>query len=290
MQRTLWFQPVKTAVIVLTYNRPAALLAVLRALAPQCRASDEVWIADDGTTAGNVQSVRDGLPSFPCKLRHVWHPDLGFSAARARNMAALRTQADYLVFLDGDCVPHPNWLQQHRVLAQPAHFVNGSRVLLSPALTEQVEQGRIELAHMTSGDWIRARLRGDCNKLSHLVTWPASFARYQADFKWRGIRSCNFGVWREDYFAVNGFDENFSGWGHEDADLVLRLHNLRIRRKNGFCATEVFHLWHRENDRGKEQANRLLVLARLQDRLVRASQGLDATPESTRVMVTVWNG
>lgn len=290
MQRTLWFQPVKTAVIVLTYNRPAALLAVLRALAPQCRASDEVWIADDGTTAGNVQSVRDGLPSFPCKLRHAWHPDLGFSAARARNMAALRTQADYLVFLDGDCVPHPNWLQQHRVLAQPVHFVNGSRVLLSPALTEQVEQGRIELAHMTSGDWIRARLRGDCNKLSHLVTWPVSFARVQADFKWRGIRSCNFGVWREDYFAVNGFDESFSGWGHEDADLVLRLHNLGIRRKNGFCATEVFHLWHRENDRGKEQANRLLVLARLQDRLVRASQGLDATPESTRVMVTVWNG
>lgn len=104
----------KSAIIVLTYNRPTALLAVLRALAPQYQAGDEVWIADDGSSAKNVQRVRDALPPFACWLWHVCHPDVGFSAARARNMAALRTQADYRVFLDGDCVPHPHWLQQHR--------------------------------------------------------------------------------------------------------------------------------------------------------------------------------
>ena len=280
----------KIAVIVLTYNRPAALLAVLRALAPQCQASDEVWIADDGSSAENVQRVRDGLPPFACGLSHVWHPDVGFSAARARNMAALRAQADYLVFLDGDCVPHPRWLQQHRTLAESRHFVNGSRVLLSATFTKQVEQGQVALASMTWRDWLRAWLRGDSNKLTHLVNWPGSVARYQAKFKWRGIRSCNFGVWRKDYFAVNGFDERFSGWGHEDADLVLRLHNLGLKRKNGFCATEVFHLWHREQDRGQEQTNRSLLLARLQDRLVRAKAGLDASPESTEVRVSQWNG
>lgn len=128
-------------------------------------------------------------------------------------MAALRTKADYLVFLDGDCVPHRNWLQQHRKLAQPSHFVNGSRVLLSPTLTQGVEQGQVELSSLTGLDWVRAWLRGDSNKLTHLVTWPGSFARYQADFQWKGIRSCNFGVWRSYFFAVNGFDESFRGWG-----------------------------------------------------------------------------
>ena len=104
----------KSAIIVLTYNRPAALLAVLWSRAPQCQAGDEVWIADDVSSAKNVQRVRDGLPPFACGLWHVWHPDVGFSAARARNMAALRTQVDYRVFLEGDCVAHPHWLQQHR--------------------------------------------------------------------------------------------------------------------------------------------------------------------------------
>lgn len=280
----------KTAVIVLTYNRPAALLAVLRALASQCAPTDEVWIADDGSTPENVQHLRDGLPHFACTLRHIWHPDIGFSAARARNMAALRTKADYLIFLDGDCVPHPDWLQRHRKLAEPGHFVNGSRVLLSPTLTERVERGQVELASMTRRDWVRAWLRGDSNKLTHLVAWPGSFARYQSDFKWRGIRSCNLGVWRKDHFSVNGFDESFSGWGHEDADLVLRLHNFGVVRKNGFCATEVFHLWHRENDRANEQSNRSVVLARVQDRLVRARAGLDTSPELTPVEVSAWNG
>jgi predicted glycosyltransferase involved in capsule biosynthesis len=63
------------------------------------------------------------------------------------------------------------------------------------------------------------------------------------------------GVWRADFEAVNGFDASFVGWGHEDADFVLRLHNHGVVRKNGFCATEVYHLWHPESSRAQEPAN-----------------------------------
>jgi glycosyltransferase involved in cell wall biosynthesis len=277
----------KTAVIVLTYNRPAALLAVLRALAPQCGAQDEVWIADDGSTPENVRQLKAGLPDFSCRVRHVWHPDTGFTAARSRNLAAVRSSAEYVVFLDGDCVPQPNWLRQHRALAEPGHFLNGSRVLLGPALTQRVERGEVKLSSLSALDWLRARMQGDCNKLTHLLPWPASLARHQAHFRWKGIRSCNFGLWRSDLVAVNGFDESFSGWGHEDADLVLRLHNLGLHRKNGFCATEVFHLWHQENARDQEQANRSRVLSRLQSGQVRAEAGLDAAIGQTDVLVSV---
>lgn len=283
-------EPMKTAVIVLTYNRPAALLAVLRSLASQCGPQDEIWIADDGSTPDNVRYLHDRLPPLGCRLRHVWHPDTGFTASRARNMAALRTDADYLIFLDGDCVPRADWLCQHRALAQRGYFVNGSRVLLSPGLTRQVEQGTVDLEHWRWMDWLRARWRGDCNRLTHLLPATGPWGRIQRAFKWKGIRSCNLAVWRGDFVAVNGFDESFSGWGHEDADLVLRLHNLGVARKNGFCATEVFHLWHRENDRGNEQVNRARVLDRLHRGQVRAQTGLDARPESTQVTVSAWNG
>lgn len=275
----------RRAFVVLTYNRSDALLAVLRALAPQCGRGDVVVIADDGSRAEHVEAVRQRLPPFACPVRHVWHPDVGFTAARARNLGAAHAGADYIVFMDGDCVPTPHFAVQHARLAQAGHFVNGSRVLLSEGLTADVIAGRTDLARLPPAQWLRLRWRGDVNKLTHLLCWTAAPGRVQTGFAWKGIRSCNFGVWYRDLEAVNGFDETFSGWGHEDADLVLRLHRHGLRRKNGYLATEVFHLWHRENSRAGEAGNRERVVQRLQQGLVRAAAGLaELAPGSARIM------
>jgi GT2 family glycosyltransferase len=279
----------KTAFVVLTYNRSDALLAVLRALAPQCEPGDVVLIADDGSRPEHVQALRAGLPEFPCPVWHVWHPDEGFTAARARNLAARAADADYLIFLDGDCVPGPHFAQHHRRLAQAGHFVNGSRVLLSETFSRRVARGDVRLAALRSPDWVRLRACGHVNKLTHLVYWPSAPGRVQDRFHWSGIRSCNFGVWYRDFEAVNGFDETFSGWGHEDADLVLRLHNRGCRRKNGFLATEVFHLWHQENSRDQESRNRNRVLQRMQDGQVRAEAGLAELTGDRSATVTELN-
>ncbi len=213
------------------------------------------------------------------------------SPPRARaTWAHCHAQADYLVFLDGDCVPNRGFAAHHRALAQPGHFVNGSRVLLSERLSGRVLQGEIELAQLTAAQWLRLRLAGDVNKLTHLLYWPQAPGRVQTGFRWKGIRSCNFGVWYRDFQAVNGFDESFSGWGHEDADLVLRLHHHGCRRKNGFLATEVFHLWHPENSRAGEAGNRERVTQRMQGNLVRAERGLAELSGETAAIVTLLNG
>jgi GT2 family glycosyltransferase len=265
----------RTGYVVVTYNRSDALLAVLRGLAPQCAPGDVVVIADDGSRPEHVAAVRDRLPAFACPVRHVWHPDVGFTAARARNLGAASAGADYIVFLDGDCVPTPHFAAQHRLLREAGCFVNGSRVLLSERFSRRVLAGEIDLAQVPAAAWLRLRASGDVNKLSHLLCWPGAPGRVQRAFDWRGIRSCNFGVWWRDLQAVNGFDETFSGWGHEDADLVLRLHHHGLRRKNGFLGTEVFHLWHREQSREGEARNRERVRERASDGgLVRASVGL----------------
>jgi GT2 family glycosyltransferase len=264
----------RTGYVVVTYNRSDALLAVLRALAPQCGPRDVVVIADDGSRPEHVQALREGAPPFACPVRHVWHPDVGFTAARARNLGAANAGADYVVFLDGDCVPTPHFAAQHRRLREPGCFVNGSRVLLSERLSTRVLAGRIDLARVSTLQWLRLRANGDVNKLSHLLCWPGAPGRVQRTFDWRGIRSCNFGVWWRDLEAVNGFDETFSGWGHEDADLVLRLHRHGLARRNGFLGTEVFHLWHREQSRAGEARNRERVEERMRGDVVRATAGL----------------
>ena len=264
----------KISFVVLTYNRADALLAVLRALAEQCGPEHEVLIADDGSRSDQVAMVLQGCPAFECPVQHIWHPDIGFTAAGARNLGAHFSSGDYLVFLDGDCIPNRSFVTRHTRLAEQGFFVNGSRVLLSEFLTLQVLTKQLNLPRSSLFFWLEARVKSDCNKLFHLLHWPFSLFRVQKQFSWRGIRSCNFGVWRRDFEAVNGFDETFMGWGHEDADLVLRLGHLGVRRKNGFMATEVFHLWHPENKRDHELINKRRVLDRLKTLVVRAEKGL----------------
>lgn len=276
----------KISFVVLTYNRTDALLAVLRSLSEQCDARHEVLIADDGSQPDQVKMLHERCPVFKCPVRHIWHPDVGFTAARARNLAASHATGDYLVFLDGDCIPNKAFVAQHTRLAEAGCFVNGSRVLLSKNLTTQVVNGKIDLLSRPVSFWWHARLRGDCNKLLHLLVWPWRLFRVKQGFRWRGIRSCNFGVWRRDFASVNGFDETFEGWGHEDADLVLRLTHLGIQRKNGFMATEVFHLWHRENERDQESANKKKVLQRMKTNLILAEKGLAEIDPQSPVKIT----
>lgn len=278
---------VTTSIIVLTYRRPSALSVVLQGLAKQCDPTCEVLIADDGSPLAERDALQRRLPAFACGVRHVWHPDVGFTAARARNNAARLARGRRLIFLDGDCVPNAQFLQRHAALARPGQFVNGSRVLLSERLTTQVEASAIDLASAGWKQWLSWRLAGDANKIAHLLAWPGAPGRVERSFRWTGIRSCNLAVWREDFEAVNGFDETFSGWGHEDADLVLRLHHLGLARCNGFLATEVFHLWHRENSRTDALRNHQTVQDRVVSRQVRAIMGLQEAHGLDEVVVTV---
>ena len=276
----------KISFIILTYNRSNALILVLKALAAQCMSDHEVIVADDGSTPGHVENVFRLCPEFACPVIHVWHPDIGFTAAKCRNLAAKQSNGDYLVFVDGDCIPNRNFVKQHERLAERGFFVNGSRVLISQRLTHEVIKKEIDLTNQTLIFWIVARFRGDCNKLFQLFTWPSRWFRVQQGFVWRGIRSCNFGVWTSDFLAVNGFDETFEGWGHEDADLVLRLDNFGVKRKNGFLATEVFHLWHKQSPRTNDSSNRNRVVARIKTKLIVADCGLNQIMPTDAVQTT----
>ena len=54
----------------------------------------------------------------------------------------------------------------------------------------------------------------------------------------------NIGVWRDDFERINGFDENYVGWGLEDRDLQLRLSQLGVRFRSILGRTAAYHLWH----------------------------------------------
>ena len=275
--------------IILTYNRTDTLLEVLKSLASQCGSDHEVIIADDGSSQAAVSELFAKCPKFACPVHHVWHPDTGFTAAKARNMAAKVSKGHYLVFVDGDCVPGPSFVKQHEILAESGCFVNGSRVLLSEEFTNMVLTHKIPVYQLSPWYWTTAWFKRHSNKLFHFVVWPWRLFRVKPGFGLRGIRSCNFGVFRSNFFSVNGFDETFNGWGHEDIDLALRLNHLGLKRKNGFLATEVFHLWHSEKSRDRALENWKKVESRIITRQILADQGLNCTEDSSVITKSIFN-
>jgi glycosyltransferase involved in cell wall biosynthesis len=262
------------SVVLTTYNRSDALAVVLAALGRQTETDFEVVIADDGSQPAHRARILEVAQGCSFALAHVWHPDVGFTVARARNLGVAQSRGSYLILLDGDCVPDVDFIAQHRRLMQIGFLVNGSRCLLSQRFTKHVLDGSEEVVGMTWLYWLQRWRKGCASKIAPLLRAPDWGIRIESDFRWHGIRSCNMGVWRADFERVNGFDSSFQGWGHEDADLVLRMFHAGIRRKNGFFATEVFHLWHDEASRNRASANEATVRQRMQSDIVRAPLGL----------------
>ena len=275
------------SVVVTTYNRPDALRAVLASLAAQTDKAFEVLVADDGSRQETAAAVAEMGVSFPVPLVHLWQSDDGFRAAAARNLAVAASRGEYLVFVDGDCVLRPDFVARHRALAEPAWFVAGNRVLLSENFTKKVLQSPMIVLHGDSRlSWLGRRFSGVINRWLPLCFVPGNGWRKRQPQRWQGARTCNLAMWRADFDAINGFDEAFQGWGHEDADLAIRLLHAGVQRKDGRFATAVLHLWHRENDRSNLAENERRLAEILADNRRRAAAGIDTyNPERVSAAV-----
>lgn len=265
----------RTAVVVTTYNRPDALAAVLEGYLQQTSRDFEIVVADDGSTGDTRVMVADYAARAPFPVRHVWHEDAGFRAGAIRNRALAATEAEYVIFTDGDCVPRARFVDRHRGLAERGFFLAGNRILLAAAFTQRVLNERLPIQNWPLSAWIAARLRGDINRLLPLVALPDGAARRRAPERWEGVKTCNLSAWRDDLLRVNGFDESYSGWGLEDSDLVIRLLHAGVKHKSARFATPLFHLWHAENDRSRLAGNRQRLDALLASREIRARLGVD---------------
>jgi glycosyltransferase involved in cell wall biosynthesis len=241
------------SLIVTTYQWPQALSRVLECLDRLDDHRFEIVVADDGSGPETAAVIAAQAKASRVPLRHSWQPNRGFRAAESRNKAVALSRGDYLVFLDGDCLARPDFLAAHRALAEPGWFVAGNRALLSPAFTAQLLDSPDAVADWSQrplGGWIGARLRGDLNRLAPMLHLPAGWQRKNKPREWRGAKTCNLAVWRRDFLAIDGFDESYVGWGHEDADLAVRLIRSGVLRKEGRFAASVLHLWHAPAPRG----------------------------------------
>jgi glycosyltransferase involved in cell wall biosynthesis len=234
--------PRKISVVITTYNWPQALAAVLTSLRVQTARDFDVIVADDGSGPATKEVIQSFQANFPVPLIHVWQPDDGPRVSAIRNRAIEASTADYIIFTDGDCLGLPDFVVRHRELAEEGWFVAGKRSWLRDRLTARVLAQPDRFVRDSRARWLLRSLGNQCTRPSQFLPLPCDRASRSLD--WRQVQTCNVGVWREDCYKVNGFDEQYLGAGLEDSDFAVRLIRKGIRRKRGDHASIVLHLNH----------------------------------------------
>lgn len=228
------------AVLVSSYQRPEHLRRALLSLALQRDVGEamEVVVTDDGSPETNLPVVEAFARRVDFPVRFTTHVHDGFQLARCRNEGVAVTEAPYLLFTDGDCVLPPEHVKWHLRCRRPGRVVVGDCYRLDRATSDRVTEEAI--CGGTYLAWIpwheRRRLAGKAFRgwwyhCLHCRTRPR-------------MTGNNIGIWRTDFERVNGFDENYVGWGLEDRDLQLRLSRLQLEFKSILSRTVSCHLWH----------------------------------------------
>ena len=148
--------------------------------------------------------------------------------------------------------------------------------MLSRDLTENALREKLTPEIWPFARWLAERRRGGINRLSALLRLPLGPLRRLRQGQWRGARSCDLAIWRANLDRVDGFDGDYSGWGKENSDIIVRLLHAGVRRKDGVFATGVLHLWHAEAERGRLAENERKLSDSLAGDRIRARRGLSA--------------
>jgi glycosyltransferase involved in cell wall biosynthesis len=275
-------EPDLISVIVTTYNHEDALDAVLRSLAGQTDRNFEIVVADDGSRPETAQRVASWASRLALTVKHVWHEHAGFRGAEIRNRAIRASAGNYCIFLDGDCVACAGFVATHRRLAEPGWFVAGNRILLSRELTAAVLNDGLAPEAWNSITLVRERFRGGVNRLLPALRLPLGPLRKLRRGSWMNVQTHNLAVARGDLDRIDGFDCNYTGWGLEDSDLVVRLLHAGVRRKDGRFATGVLHLWHPPVDRSRLPDNERRFDKVRNDKGFRAERGLSKLRDSAK--------
>jgi glycosyltransferase involved in cell wall biosynthesis len=229
------------SLIVPTFERPESLRLVLASIQRQRGVSSgdlEIVVADDGSRDSTPEVVDRFRNRSRLRVHFTTHPHDGFQLARTRNDGVRASSAPYLVFLDGDCVAPPDHIAQHLLRRRHRTAMAGFCYYLDAVTSARIDEAAVEAGTFeqlpTPAQKKQLRRMDRKARLYALLRHPRRPKLYGGAF----------GMWRRDYELVNGFNEEFVGWGCEDDEFRIRLARAGIRVRSILRWTRTYHLWH----------------------------------------------
>lgn len=237
------------SLILSTYNRARYLELSLLGYMRQTYKDFEIIIVDDGSTDDTDKVIERCKARAPFPIEHLWQENKGFRKARILNKGIQASQHDYVIFSDGDCIPKADFISAHVSNSSKNYFLGGGHIRLpkdySDALTPEAVSDGVFEEYLTPDVMAGLRWKQRKNIFYMLVG-------KKRRPKFLGL---NFSVPKKALYEVNGFDENYEGWGQEDSDLRERLKRLGLKPKSILTQAIVFHLYHKPHPTKAEKRN-----------------------------------
>jgi len=266
----------KLSVIITTYNSEDWLRKVLIGYSVQTETDFELVIADDGSTEKTEQLLEEFKFSFKYPIVHIWHEDVGFRKSEILNKAILKTNADYLIFTDGDCIPRNDFVQTHLNHQQKGYFLSGGYFKLPLQLSTLISENDIVNQNCFSIKWLVNNGLKANFKVSKLTKnrFFASFMNWITPTK-KTFNGHNSSVFKEDLLAINGFNQDIH-YGGLDREVGERLFNLGILSKQIRYDAICLHLHHERGyaDSQKIQANLEIRRYNIKHNIIRIKNGI----------------
>ena len=134
---------IQTSLIISVYKNTAFLKAVLDSITYQTVKPTEIIISEDGDDLQMKAFVEQYNSVTP--IRHLSQQDIGWRKNQALNKAIRSATYDYLIFIDGDCVLHPQFIEHHILLADKKNILAGKRVKLGDQFSDSLANTNVEI-------------------------------------------------------------------------------------------------------------------------------------------------
>ena len=241
------------SLIISIYKNLPALDLILKSLQRQTNSDFEVIIAEDANEQATRNFIDEQCGVYSFDIRHVSQDDHGFRNTKINNEAIKIASGEKLVFIDGDCVLHPRFIETyHRNITEGGYYY-GRRVMLGPELTRKLYSTR-NLKHVSLMNLIFS----DSTHIQEAFYIPFRRSKLNPS---REIWGCNWGVLKEYLIGINGFDEDYTKpcFG-EDLDVGWRLRKKYDLRLTSLKNRAIqYHLHHKMNWDGDIEAEGRVV-------------------------------
>jgi glycosyltransferase involved in cell wall biosynthesis len=233
----------EASVIISYYKNLQNLEIILLALNNQtAKGCFEVIISEDDNAKKTLDFIDQQKPILSFPLLHVSQTDEGFRKCKALNASVVAATTDFIIFLDGDCIPHEKLVEEYIKAKQIGTVLYGRRVMLSERISAQLLQNK----KLSSLNFFNLLLTG-CKRIEeglYLKIIPQRFKK--KDFG--RLLGCNMAISKSDLIAINGFDEDYiAPGGGEDTDIEWRFEALKtIHFYSMKYKAIVYHIYHKE--------------------------------------------
>lgn len=232
------------SVIISTYNSPEWLKKVLWGYNTQTYRNFEMVIADDGSKQETLDLIENMRKEVFYPIIHVWHEDNGFQKSQILNKSILACTTDYILMSDGDCIPRPDFIEQHIKFREEGYFLSGGYHKLPMDLSQIITKEDIYSGRCFDTQWLkrygmRTSFKNNKVDATGILSNILNFITPTTP-SWNGH---NASGWKEDIIAVNGFDERMQ-YGGQDRELGERLVNYGVKPKQIRYSTVCLHLDH----------------------------------------------